>query len=238
MIERKVYTLLDWANEVGGFYGFIELIIQIVLPFCQVWSLEKYLVQNLFRRQRRTKSKEPLQDDMKLAAAQIEAIQSREKVRPVRELPLIAWFKDTILRTCKNRERNKRQEFFDKAQSVLEKEIDIVRLVRGHRLLRSLSRLLLSQRERQLMRIQAEHRVIRSKSKNSASDSSSDKDKACLVSLHDDAKEGILSQREITILLGAGKAKLPRRPRFNGEDPNQSKMLLVEDRVPDPGRTI
>lgn len=33
-IERRVYTLFDWAQEVGGFQGFIVLIIQIVLPCC------------------------------------------------------------------------------------------------------------------------------------------------------------------------------------------------------------
>jgi len=173
---------------------------------------------------------------MKQAAAMIEALQSREKVRPVRELPLIAWFKDTILKTCKNRERIKRQEFFEKAQSVLVKEIDIVRLVRSQRLLRSLSKLLFSQRERKLMRTQAEHCVIHSKTKISASDSASDKDKTCLISLADDARQGMLSGQEITILCGNGKAKLPRRPSINAGDPNQSKMPLVEDRVPDPER--
>ena len=34
LIERKVYTVYDWANEVGGFYGFFELLINMVLPLC------------------------------------------------------------------------------------------------------------------------------------------------------------------------------------------------------------
>ena len=32
-IERRVYTLMDWANEVGGFFGFIELLMLLMLPF-------------------------------------------------------------------------------------------------------------------------------------------------------------------------------------------------------------
>jgi len=34
LIERRVYNLFDWMNEVGGFFGFVQLLIQIVIPFC------------------------------------------------------------------------------------------------------------------------------------------------------------------------------------------------------------
>lgn len=49
LIERRVYGLFDWMNEVGGFFGFMQLLFQIVLPFCQIWSLEKFLIQKLYR---------------------------------------------------------------------------------------------------------------------------------------------------------------------------------------------
>jgi hypothetical protein len=34
VIERRVYNLFKWMNDVGGFFGFMELIIQIIIPFC------------------------------------------------------------------------------------------------------------------------------------------------------------------------------------------------------------
>jgi hypothetical protein len=48
-IDRRVYTIYDWMNEVGGFYGFIQLFVAILLPLFQVWSLEKNLIQKLFK---------------------------------------------------------------------------------------------------------------------------------------------------------------------------------------------
>ena len=48
-IERRVYTAFDWANEVGGLYGFFELLVVMLLPYFQVWSLDKYLIKNLYK---------------------------------------------------------------------------------------------------------------------------------------------------------------------------------------------
>jgi hypothetical protein len=49
LIDRRVYTIFDWMNEVGGFYGFIQLLVSMVLPLFQVWTLEKTLIRKLFK---------------------------------------------------------------------------------------------------------------------------------------------------------------------------------------------
>lgn len=49
LIDRRVYTIFDWMNEVGGFYGFIQLLVSMVLPLFQVWTLEKNLIRKLFK---------------------------------------------------------------------------------------------------------------------------------------------------------------------------------------------
>jgi hypothetical protein len=33
IIERQVYTLSDWMNEVGGFHAYMHLIVTLLLPF-------------------------------------------------------------------------------------------------------------------------------------------------------------------------------------------------------------
>ena len=42
--ERRVYTFIDWAGEVGGFNRFVQLVFTFILPFVQVWSLDKHLI--------------------------------------------------------------------------------------------------------------------------------------------------------------------------------------------------
>ena len=101
-IERRVYTLFDWAEEVGGFQGFILLLIQIVLPYCQVFSLEKYLVSKLFKSQRMAEN-----THSELADA-TKAIQRRKKIKPDNELPLVTWLKNKFAEKCKSLKRRKK----------------------------------------------------------------------------------------------------------------------------------
>jgi len=47
--ERRVYTFVDWAGEVGGFNKFVQLVFSLILSFVQVWSLDKHLVSRLYK---------------------------------------------------------------------------------------------------------------------------------------------------------------------------------------------
>ena len=48
---RTLYTLSAWLGEIGGFSSSVMGIIQFVLPLLQIFSLQKYLVRNLFKQQ-------------------------------------------------------------------------------------------------------------------------------------------------------------------------------------------
>lgn len=47
--ERRVYTVIDWAGEVGGFGKFVQLLFSLILPLVQMWSLDKHLISRLYR---------------------------------------------------------------------------------------------------------------------------------------------------------------------------------------------
>ena len=49
IISRKVYRINDWANYVGGIFGFIQLLGKLLLPLISGWSLEKHLITKLFK---------------------------------------------------------------------------------------------------------------------------------------------------------------------------------------------
>ena len=76
-IERKVYSLTDWMNEVGGFHAYMSLLASFLLPFCQVWSLEKFLISKLYKSQSSQENTGRLLDDA-LAAVKT---RSRLKLR-------------------------------------------------------------------------------------------------------------------------------------------------------------
>jgi hypothetical protein len=45
VVERHVYTISDWMNEVGGFHAYMHLLVTLILPIFQVWSLDKHLLR-------------------------------------------------------------------------------------------------------------------------------------------------------------------------------------------------
>lgn len=50
-ISRKVYSLGDIVNEIGGFFGSLDIVFRLVVPLFQFASLEKYLVSKLYKQQ-------------------------------------------------------------------------------------------------------------------------------------------------------------------------------------------
>ena len=65
IIEREVYSASNWLESVGGFMGSVELIFLILVPFVNVWSLEKHLVQILFHRYLENKDADTNQEELK-----------------------------------------------------------------------------------------------------------------------------------------------------------------------------
>jgi len=47
--KRKIYTLSNWASEVGGFVRMLTLVFAAIHPFLSSELLESYLVRSLFK---------------------------------------------------------------------------------------------------------------------------------------------------------------------------------------------
>jgi len=162
LIERRVYGLFDWMNEVGGFFGFMQLLFQIVIPFCQIWSLEKFLIQKLYREHDDTAASLKSSD---LQASVIDqalySLKHRRKIRPLKELPPIAMINSLASCLCKTlSDRKSRIQSFERAQEALSRELDILHFVKLGRLVHNACRLLLSQKERKLIKMQADRAIV------------------------------------------------------------------------------
>ena len=48
---RTVYSISDWLGEVGGFASIMHLIFGILFSYLRTWSVEKFLINQLFRKQ-------------------------------------------------------------------------------------------------------------------------------------------------------------------------------------------
>ena len=64
VIERKVYSITDWMNEVGGFHSWMHLVVSFLLPMLQVWSIDKHLLRRLYSNQSGSKKDEGLRSEM------------------------------------------------------------------------------------------------------------------------------------------------------------------------------
>lgn len=50
-IQRTVYGVSDWLNEVGGFGQAVQFIFILIVPFLKFWTLEKYRQTMLYKKQ-------------------------------------------------------------------------------------------------------------------------------------------------------------------------------------------
>lgn len=79
VIERKVYSLFDWLNEVGGFEAILRVFVQVFMPIVQVWSLDKYLVSKLFKRFEKDLAGD---DDPNKLNRSIQSVKKRKDLKP------------------------------------------------------------------------------------------------------------------------------------------------------------
>ena len=50
--SRRVYSIGDWMNEIGGFSQTIMLFVTLMVPMFQTDSFDKYLIQLLYKKQK------------------------------------------------------------------------------------------------------------------------------------------------------------------------------------------
>jgi hypothetical protein len=89
-------------------------------------------------------------------------VQHRERIKPRTEIIFVTWIRDFLAVRCKSA-KSKEVDDHHEARRRLQKELDILTLVKNMRLLRSTLKLLFTTRERALMQMQDNLGVVRAK---------------------------------------------------------------------------
>ena len=50
IIERKVYNMGDWLEEIGGFQQIIYVIFLATIPILNVWSIDKHFIEKIYKK--------------------------------------------------------------------------------------------------------------------------------------------------------------------------------------------
>jgi len=59
--SRKIYTLSNWASEVGGFIRMLTLFFAVLHPLLSSELLESFLVRRLFKQAPNTSTETPIE---------------------------------------------------------------------------------------------------------------------------------------------------------------------------------
>lgn len=124
----------------------------------------------------------------------------RNKIRPLKDVSLVAAIKQAVKCLCSGRTES--EKFYERSQTALEKELDIVHFVKQSRLVHNLVRLLLSPREQKLIRMQAYGEVV---SGNSTSEPDIETNQAPVLAriMTEQETSGLqFTEREIRLLQG------------------------------------
>ena len=50
-IDRSIYSMADWFNEIGGFSQAISVFFFSLIPLLQFWTINEYLITKLYKSQ-------------------------------------------------------------------------------------------------------------------------------------------------------------------------------------------
>ena len=109
LIERTGYTIMDFLSDVGGLQGILISAVSVTLSILNHNYLDNYLVSKLYK-----------SDSIALMASSTDSI---------REF----CFSNCMLRRLSCCRKKRKQVAIEHARSSLEKEIDIVKLIRSQR---------------------------------------------------------------------------------------------------------
>jgi hypothetical protein len=159
--SRTVYDLSDLAGEVGGFASTVNLILAFLFPFIRFDSLETYLISRLFKQPHKKPIETPsgeLSAERKLIVMTQSSVQLRQPIKERTRNPIIEFFKSKGL--CLAPFLYDRQDYnYLKSRQKLATELDIKRILKSLRYLRSTVRFLTNSNERRLLRLQANYTV-------------------------------------------------------------------------------
>lgn len=154
-VNRNVYSLTDWAGEVGGFSKTIGVMIAVLYPILSMSSLESFLILRLFKQPSNKEVDSPdigNNPSRKLLKMSQDAVAYRKPFENRSRNSLLNWFKYFGCGSNYNKE-----DFnYMKAQHKLASELDIKRILTSLRFFRSAIRFLTTRSERKLIRMQAQ----------------------------------------------------------------------------------
>lgn len=152
---RTVYDLSNLSAEVGGFSQTVSFIFVLIFPLLRFGSLEDYLVSRLYK-QSPSQAIYPPHGDLnaqrKLLVMSQSSVQMRKPIAERIRNPIVEFFKRNGL--CFSTFLYDRQDYnYLKSQQKLASELDIKRIVKTLRYLRSSVRYLTNSTERRLLRL-------------------------------------------------------------------------------------
>ena len=156
-IIRNLYSIDDFAQEVGGFFALVTIIVSMLFSFLQTWPLEKYLIETLykFRAPKKTNHSE-LAKTHNLLTNLTEEINQRVSFKLSNKLKISDAIQrffnkfNCLFACCRYKIRD--YNYF-KAATKLASELDIKRILRTLRLMRVFLKYRTTRNERKLMRM-------------------------------------------------------------------------------------
>jgi len=175
----------------------------MVLPLVKGWSLEKHLITKLFRREHLTQK-----EDLASFPGAVTSLKQRSHLTLSTKPQLIDWL---ALKCCRWLSRRRQRRYYETAKTSLEKELDVVQYIKNIRIFRNLLRLILSPRERKLIRMQSYKSVVSIDKKQS--ENSSDFDSDQYVNYIEGLAAAELTNRESILLDGIRSTKKNKETR-------------------------
>ena len=161
MIQRDVYSFVDWIQEIGGFFTAVRVFFYLIVPWLEIMTLEKYLIRKMYKRQfnppesRINPNHNP---DKQLIKSVSASIQERKPIKANYHNYLITVIKSYF---CCCLSQNEDDIYYAKARIKLSSELDVKRMLQSLRNLENTVKILTSKRERRLVRMQDDKNVIR-----------------------------------------------------------------------------
>ena len=161
---RRVYSIGDWMNEIGGYSQALVLAAAILMPIFQIRTLDKYLVLKLYKKQdedhEEVLSSEREEEAPRLFKFASKTLKSRARIKTSRKTFVLELISNLLRKVCRRLKLDDDELHYLKARETLNKELDIKHFIKNIRLIRNSLKFLTTRKERHLVRMQADKNVV------------------------------------------------------------------------------
>ena len=122
-------------QSIGGFFTAIKLVFSIVLQLFNGWSIEKYLVRQLYKISEKSNKNSPKSQTIVKYKQLIEEakaeVKHRKHVKARFRSPIFTFIQSLFAKFCVCMRYDENDWYYLKARSKLAKELDIQRLIKN-----------------------------------------------------------------------------------------------------------